>query len=63
MISNGEKVAIVGHNGSGKTTLLKTISNIYSPTKGEITVVGKSFSLKRAIYMMFVCKCNLKPNY
>lgn len=45
MISNGEKVAIVGHNGSGKTTLLKTISNIYSPTKGEITVVGKSFSL------------------
>jgi ABC-type multidrug transport system fused ATPase/permease subunit len=32
----GKKYLILGNNGSGKSTLLKIISNLYSPTKGEI---------------------------
>ncbi|WP_368216270.1 ABC transporter ATP-binding protein [Aeromonas sp. R2-3] len=39
-IHHGERVGIIGHNGAGKSTLLKTISRIYSPTRGTIEVTG-----------------------
>lgn len=40
-VSKGEILGILGKNGSGKTTLLRTISGIYKPEKGKITIDGK----------------------
>lgn len=39
----GEIVGILGPNGAGKTTLLRMIAGIMEPTKGEITIEGKSY--------------------
>jgi homopolymeric O-antigen transport system ATP-binding protein len=39
-ISEGERVALVGHNGSGKTTLLRSMAGVYQPASGEIRVIG-----------------------
>ena len=36
----GERVAILGPTGSGKSTLLKTLSSIYAPTQGRVTLDG-----------------------
>lgn len=41
-IKEGEFVAIVGHNGSGKSTLAKLLNGLYTPTSGEVLVMGKS---------------------
>lgn len=35
-IYSGEKLALIGANGAGKTTLLRLLSNILSPTEGQI---------------------------
>lgn len=40
-VKEGDFFGIVGRNGSGKSTLLKTIANIYTPTTGDVGVVGK----------------------
>ncbi len=40
-IMEGERVGIIGRNGAGKSTLLKTICQIYEPTEGQISVVGR----------------------
>lgn len=39
-VRKGEFFGIVGRNGSGKSTLLKILAEIYTPTKGSITVNG-----------------------
>jgi lipopolysaccharide transport system ATP-binding protein len=39
-ITEGERVALVGHNGSGKTTLLRAIAGVYQPARGEMRVHG-----------------------
>lgn len=44
-LKKGEKLALVGVNGAGKTTLVKLICGLYTPSKGEIYINGKSSSL------------------
>lgn len=41
VVTEGEKVGIVGANGSGKSTLLKVICSILKPTTGQVRVRGK----------------------
>ena len=41
-IKKGEKIAIVGNNGAGKTTLIKLLTQLHSPTEGEIFIDGKN---------------------
>jgi len=38
MISDNEKVALVGRNGAGKSTLLKLIAGIEKPTEGKVVL-------------------------
>jgi ABC-2 type transport system ATP-binding protein len=57
----GEIIAILGMNGSGKTTLLKTLSTLFSPDSGSITLFdgpgpGKNNrELRRHIGFLFDC--------
>ena len=44
-ISEGEKIALIGHNGSGKTTFLRLISGIYRPTAGCLSVNCKVYPM------------------
>lgn len=44
-IQKGEAIGLIGPNGSGKSTLLKLLSQITSPTQGEIILRGKVASL------------------
>lgn len=44
-VKQGEVVGIIGKNGAGKSTLLKLLSQITSPTTGEIKVKGRIAAL------------------
>ena len=40
-VDPGDRVGVVGMNGAGKSTLLKTISGIYKPHEGRLSVRGR----------------------
>src|SRR5688572_14355430 len=40
-VNPGDRLGLVGLNGAGKSTLLKTISGIYRPHQGKISVKGR----------------------
>ena len=44
-VARGEALGIIGHNGAGKSTILKLLSNITSPSSGEITINGRLSAL------------------
>jgi lipopolysaccharide transport system ATP-binding protein len=44
-VKQGEILGIIGRNGAGKSTLLKILSQVTSPTSGEIKVRGRIASL------------------
>lgn len=41
-IEAGEVLGLFGHNGAGKSTMMKLILGLFSPTRGEISVLGAS---------------------
>ena len=44
-VHEGEVIGIIGRNGAGKSTLLKILSQITTPTEGEIDIYGRVGSL------------------
>lgn len=44
-INKGDTIGIIGRNGAGKSTLLKLLSQITSPTTGNIKIKGRIASL------------------
>jgi ABC-type polysaccharide/polyol phosphate transport system ATPase subunit len=44
-VERGEALGIIGHNGAGKSTVLKLLSNITTPTSGEIIINGRLSAL------------------
>lgn len=44
-VYEGEVIGIIGRNGAGKSTLLKILSQITTPTEGEIDIFGRVGSL------------------
>lgn len=44
-IKQGDVVGIIGKNGAGKSTLLKILSQVTSPTTGEVKIKGRIASL------------------
>jgi lipopolysaccharide transport system ATP-binding protein len=44
-VKQGEVIGIIGKNGAGKSTLLKILSQVTTPTTGEIKVKGRIASL------------------
>jgi lipopolysaccharide transport system ATP-binding protein len=44
-IQHGDRIGLTGHNGSGKTTLLRTLTGIYAPTRGHLSIKGQVASL------------------
>ena len=44
-VKQGDILGIIGRNGAGKSTLLKILSQVTSPTKGEVRFKGRMASL------------------
>ena len=44
-VKQGEVVGVIGRNGAGKSTLLKILSQVTTPTSGQIKIKGRIASL------------------
>jgi ABC-type polysaccharide/polyol phosphate transport system ATPase subunit len=44
-VRRGETLGIIGDNGAGKSTILKLLSNVTTPTEGQITIRGRLSAL------------------
>lgn len=44
-LNAGDRLGFVGANGAGKTTLLRTLSGIYQPSAGSLSMQGQLISL------------------
>ncbi len=44
-VKKGDVLGIIGRNGAGKSTLLKILSEVTSPTKGQVKIKGRVASL------------------
>jgi len=44
-LKSGDSLGLIGKNGAGKSTLLRVLAQIYAPTSGSISVIGKSVPL------------------
>jgi lipopolysaccharide transport system ATP-binding protein len=44
-VKQGEVLGIIGRNGAGKSTLLKILSQVTTPTSGQIKIKGRIASL------------------
>jgi ABC-type polysaccharide/polyol phosphate transport system ATPase subunit len=44
-VRKSESLGIIGHNGAGKSTILKLLSNITTPSSGEIQINGRLSAL------------------
>ncbi len=47
----GELLGLIGHNGAGKSTLIKLMLGLITPDEGEVRVLGKSPSDRKADMM------------
>ncbi len=47
-VRSGDLIAVIGPNGAGKTTLFNTITGIYCPTEGKISLDGVTLNKKSA---------------
>lgn len=44
-LSDGDRVALLGHNGAGKSTMLRVAAGIYEPTGGTVIARGRMMPL------------------
>lgn len=64
-IEKGKTFGIIGPNGAGKTTLLKVLTGMMTPTRGEISINGKSagfLELGAGFHPDFTGRQNIKLN-
>lgn len=45
LLSDGDRVGLIGHNGAGKSTLLRLLSGVFEPTSGASRIDGQVASL------------------
>lgn len=64
-IMQGSRTAILGLNGVGKTTLLRVLSGALQPTRGQVSLLGRSLwqfsSRERAQNLAYVAQDALAP--
>ncbi len=44
-LNKGDRLGLIGGNGAGKSTLLKTLGQLYTPSKGVLSIQGKTSAL------------------
>lgn len=60
-IEQGRILSILGPNGSGKSTLLGCIARIYTPSKGDICIDGKSY--QKMSHREIACAIGFVPQH